>query len=465
MFRGALIGAVCAAVAAGTTRGPLGAQESAKAGLQSSPLGKVLGAEAQVVVTPDAVSSMFRDDTTWRGGVNTERPRGGVDLYTKVAPAVAVIRTSHGHGTGFFIQPDGTLLTNNHVVVSGLRHDAQRGATYATVYVGRLGPGGLMQLQDDPLRAHVLKVDAHRDLALLKVSAPKPTKFPALSFAAVPPRPGVECAIVGHPGSGMLWTYRLGQVSGIGQAPRDLVGPLMDRLAVSGQRRVAVEQRLAKEPSYRLLLTSTGAGPGDSGGPLLDSTGAVIGVTYAVTGEARQAKFTHHVHLDEVRQFLLNAPREPIVLAPSPWNFGPRAALRDIDGNGLPDALVAGESRPDVILIDLDNDTPRQFLTGEDALEALVGQRRWDFEVAIDVRGTGYDTFYDTDNDGTVDLVLTTDEARSTAKDRLVLGAAGRWRVESAPAGQPLLSAEHFKDRVLARRMTTLQPQLDPLVR
>ena len=254
-------------------------------------------------------------------------------------------------------------------------------------------------------------------------------------------------------------------MSGVGQAPRDLVGDLMARLAISGPRRAAVEQRLAKEPSFKLLLSSTGAGPGDSGGPVMDSTGAVIGVTHAVTAEPRQAKFTHHVHLDEVRQFLLNAPREPIVSPPSPWNFGPRAVLRDMDGNGLPDALVAGDSRPDVILFDLDNDTPRQLLAGEDALEQLVVQQRWDFELAIDLRGSGYDALYDTDNDGAIDLVLTTDEARPVAKDRLVLGAGGRWRVERAPEGQPLLSAEYFKDRAVARRMTTLQPMLDGLVR
>jgi S1-C subfamily serine protease len=465
--------AVCVLMAAAVLvsiaapRGKVIAQGTAKAGIQASPLGKPFGPDAQVVLTLDTLASMFRGDdaSTWRTGVNTEKPRGGVDVYAKVAPAVVVVRTSHGHGTGFFIQSDGTLLTNHHVVVSGLRHDAQRGASYANVYVGRLGQDGLMQLRDEPLRAHVLKLDAHRDLALLRVGATSPTTFPALSFAKTAPRPGLDCAIVGHPGSGLLWTYRLGQVSGVGLAPRDLVGGVLERLAISGPRRVAIEQRLAKEGSFKLLLSSTGAGPGDSGGPVMDSTGAVIGVTHAVTAEPRQAKFTHHVHLDEVRQFLLNAPKEPVVSAPSPWNFGPRAILRDMDGNGVPDALVAGDSRPDVILFDLDNDTPRQLLAGGDALEQLILQRRWDFELAIDVRGSGYDTFYDSDNDGVVDLVLTTDEARPVAKDRLVLGAGGRWRVERAPDGQQLLSPEHFKDRAVARRMAALQSMLDGLVR
>jgi hypothetical protein len=322
-----------------------------------------------------------------------------------------------------------------------------------------------MQLRDEPLQAHILLIDPQRDLALLKVATPKPGTFPVLPFATTASRPGADCAIVGHPGSGLLWTYRTGQVSGIGEAPRDLVGPLMERLAVSGPRRVVIEQRLAKEPSTKLLLTSTGAGPGDSGGPLLDSTGTVIGVTQAVTADSRQAKFTYHIHLDEVRQFLANPSRDPIVTAPNPWAFGSRAVLRDIDGNGVFDALVGGESGPEIILFDLDNDTPRQLMAGESAVDALVGQRKWDFELAIDVRGTGYDVFYDTDNDGTVDLVLTTDEARPTAKDRVTRDAAGKWRVERIAEGQPLVSPDNFKDRALARRMTELQPAIAPLVR
>jgi S1-C subfamily serine protease len=441
------------------------AQTPVKNGLRTSSLGEPFGAEAQAVVTPETLTSAYRaGDATWKPRISTDRPRG-LNLYAKAAPAVAVVRTAHGHGTGFFFQPDGTLITNHHVIASGLRHDAQRNGSYAMVYTGRLSPDGLMQLRDEPLRAHILLVDPQRDLALLKVATAKPATYPALSFATTVSKPGIDCAIVGHPGSGLLWTYRTGQVSGIGEAPRDLVGPLMERLAISGPQRTVVEQRLAKEPAVKLLLSSTGAGPGDSGGPLLDSSGTVIGVTQAVTADSRQARFTYHIHLDEVRRFLANPSREPIVVAPNPWAFGSRAVLRDIDNNGVPDALVGGESGPEIILFDLDNDTPRQLLAGESALDTLVGQRKWDFELAIDVRGSGYDVFYDTDNDGTVDLVLTTDEAKPTAKDRVTRDGGGKWRVERIPEGQPLISPDNFKDRALARRMGELQGAIAPLVR
>jgi S1-C subfamily serine protease len=442
------------------------AQQASKAGFHSSPIGQRFGSDVQLVLTPDTLQSMWgSDETSAPLAVNRERRRGGAEIYAKVAPAVVVVRTSHGHGTGFFIQSDGTFITNNHVVDAGLRHDPQRNASYAMAYVGQLAGDGMMQLRDQPIRAHVLKVDLQRDLALLKLDAPSATTYPALPLATTAPKPGVDCEIVGHPGSGLLWTYRVGQVSGIGQAPRDLVWDLMERLAVSGPRRAALEQRLSQEPSFRLLLTSTGAGPGDSGGPLLDATGAVIGVTHAVTAEPRQARFTHHIHLDEVRQFLASVPKTPVILAPDPWRFGPRAVLRDIDGGGPPDVLVAGDEGPEVMLFDLDNDTPAQLLAGNDALERLVLQRKWDFELAIDVRGAGYDVFYDTDNDGAVDLILTTDEAQPTSKDRLVRSAGGQWRADRAAPGERLLSSQYFKVPGLARRMAAMQNALDALVR
>ncbi len=441
------------------------AQGSPKSGFRNSALGKPFGDDARVVITPETLSAISQgNDTAWTPAINKEKLRGGVDVYSKVAPAVAVIRTSHGHGTGFFIRPDGTLVTNHHVVDSGLRHDPQRNASYALAHLGRLGPDGLMQLTPEPVRAYVLKLDQQRDLALLKVALQEGKTVPSLDLATTGARPGTDCEIVGHPASGLLWAYRVGQISGVGVAPRDFVGDVMARLAVSGPARAAFEERVSKEPSYKLLLSSTIAGPGDSGGPLVDATGAVIGVTHAVTSDGRQARFTHHIHLDELRQFLLNAPGTPIVTPPSPWNFGPRVVLRDLGDGGAPDALLAGEGRPEVILFDLDNDTPRQYLT-EDGLEQLVAQRKWNFELAIDVRGSGYDVFYDTDNDGAVDLILTTDEASATAKERLVLGPNGRWRITAAGPNERLLDPQNFKVPALVKRMTALQSVFETLVR
>ena len=281
----------------------------------------------------------------------------------------------------------------------------------------------LMQLTPEPVRAYVLKLDQQRDLALLKCALPEGKTVPSLDLATASPRPGADCEIVGHPASGLLWAYRLGQISGA--VSRLVISSTTSWHGSRFQRPRArqFEERLSKEPSYKLLLSSTVAGPGDSGGPLLDATGAVIGVTHAVTAEARQARFTHHIHLDELRQFLLDAPRIPIVTPPSPWNFGPRVALRDLGDGGAPDALVAGEGRPGG---DAVRSRQRHAASVPDRREqprsARLGEEMG-FELAIDVRGSGYDVFYDTDGDGVVDLILTTDEAKATAKDRLVLGA------------------------------------------
>src|SRR5262245_52918772 len=80
----------------------------------------------------------------WKPRVDREVGRGSEELYAKVAPAVVVVRTATGHGTGFLVHPDGWVVTNHHVIArAGL--DRKTGAQEATVYLGRLRDG-LMEL-------------------------------------------------------------------------------------------------------------------------------------------------------------------------------------------------------------------------------------------------------------------------------------------------------------------------------
>jgi S1-C subfamily serine protease len=413
---------------------------------------------AQVVLTPEAVDALLFGGGTERS-LEGSRGVGGADVFVKVAPAVVVVRTSTAHGTGFLVGPEGWILTNNHVVDGGLAHDPARAASYATVHLGRLGADGTMSLDPEARRAYVHKIDRTLDLALLKIAPGPRAALPYLTPSATPPRPGAACAMLGHPSSGMLWTYRSGEVAAIGRAPADLVNVVLSRLAAKGVTREQVDAALRAMPPRRIVLSSCEANPGDSGGPLVDSSGALLAVTFAIPDNPAEAKFTYHVHLDDVKAFLARKPEAPILVLPDPWRAGPRALLKDSDGDGRPDALFLGATSPENALLDVDNDSPA-VAAQPDRVDwpRLVASRQWDFELAAHLEGPEVAVFYDTDNDGTVDLILTGTEP-GRASTRFTRDARGRWSVE-AVAGLPLVSGRYFRDAGLGRRAEALARKL-----
>ncbi len=405
--------------------------------------------DAALVWTAASTAELGRqlERSPWKPASNSERPRGGLELYSKVAPAVVVVRTDTGHGTGFIVSPEGHVLTNHHVVADGLRHDIQKSASYALVHLGQLGADGVMRLRDEPVRGLLLKSDPAVDLALLKLETipPELKPLPSITLSSVAPRPGQPATIVGHPASGMLWTLRSGEVASIGRMPADLVDVVMLQLAgTQGERRQLVEQ-LKQAPSRRILITSAGANPGDSGGPVVDSTGRLIAVTFAVPAEVSQAKFSYHVHLDEVKAFMAKMPAAPRLSVPDPWQLATRVAVRDVDRDGRADVLMAGTDKPEELLFDLDNDTPAAAVAD---VPGLVRDRKWEFEFAlrVDPSEPTSTAFYDTDNDGTIDLIHTVVDNDHTKNTRFVRTADGNWRAESNVT-LTFPSATYLKDR------------------
>ena len=164
-----------------------------------------------------------------------------IAVYRKASPAVVLIRTKGGSGSGVVLQ-NGLVLTNRHVV-EGIR-DVQ-------VF---FKPADTNQVTESTeFRSGKVKyVDRQRDLAIIEVdNLPRDFKF--LKIAANDDlEVGADVYAIGHP-LGFSWTFTQGVVSSI--------------------RPVQNETQ-----NYTAVQTQTPINPGNSGGPLLNANLEVVGI-------------------------------------------------------------------------------------------------------------------------------------------------------------------------------------------
>jgi len=201
-------------------------------------------------------------------------PASVADIYRRVSPGVVFVSVEGGgSGSGFVIDEDGSIVTNEHVA-----GDAERVSVR-------------FDEQGDPVEARVAGTDPSTDLALLKVdpSDVEGGLQPLELASSEDLQPGEPAIAIGSP-FGLQGTVTSGIVSALDREIRSPNG----------------------FPIPGVVQTDAAINPGNSGGPLLDGQGRVIGVNsqIAAGGGGANSGVGFAVPIDTVKEVVPQLERD-----------------------------------------------------------------------------------------------------------------------------------------------------------
>lgn len=195
------------------------------------------------------------------------------------------IRPRISRGTGFIIDEEGHILTNQHVV--GNPGDGQ------TITV-KLNINGITK----EVKADLIGSDYELDLAILKIEKPDEIeRLPVIPLGdSDKARPGEWVIAIGNP-------YRLEHTVTVGV------------LSATGRQIQVADQDQRRTRTYRnLMQTDAAINPGNSGGPLLNLRGEAIGINTAVRADAQGIGFA--IPINEAKAVLEDLVTRGMVIRP-----------------------------------------------------------------------------------------------------------------------------------------------------
>ena len=223
--------------------------------------------------------------------IRTVEESAVIDVVSKASPAVVSIladtvefdiergpvSSQQGIGTGFIIESDGLILTNNHVV-------RDRSIKY-TVLTNNDQKYSVTKIDRDPSNDFaILRIDA-KDLATLNLGDSDSIKV------------GQKAVAIGNALGRFTNTVTVGVISGIGRG--------INATSESGLLSATIDN---------VIQTDAALNPGNSGGPLLDLSGSVIGINFAISASAENIGFV--IPINTIKPVLAGYKAEGKIVKP-----------------------------------------------------------------------------------------------------------------------------------------------------